>query len=57
MLYWTICPVMNDTECSYIMFVSSSVSSEELSIGSGMDMLFRVLTCGFPCKCLNTVSL
>ena len=60
MLWWRIGPAMNVIECSYIMFISSSVSlvsvsSEEQSTGSGMDMLLRVLTCGFPCKCFNTV--
>ena len=44
-------------KCSFSSSVSSvSVSSEELSIGSGIDMLLRVLISGSPCKCFNTVS-
>ena len=53
---------MNDIECSCIMFVLSPVSSvsvfsEELSLGSGIDTLLRVLICGSPCNHFNTVSL
>ena len=45
-------------KCSFSSSVALvSVSSEELSIRSGIDMLLRVLICGFPCKCFNTVSL
>ena len=45
-------------KCSFSSSVSSvSVSSGELSIGSGIDTLLRVLIFGFPCKCFNTVSL
>ena len=36
--------------------MSSSSSSVSVS-GSGMDRLFMILTCGWPCNLLNRVSL
>ena len=47
---------MNCSLSSSVSLTSGSVSSSVLSIGSGMDKLLNVLTCGCPCKCFKTVS-
>ena len=47
-------------KCSFSSSVSSvsvSVSSDEMSIRNGVDMLLSVLICGFPCRYFKTVSL
>ena len=36
---------------------SSKLSSDSLTIGRGMEMLFSVLTCGLPCRHVRNVSL
>ena len=36
---------------------SSKLYSDSLTIGRGMEILYSVLTCGLPCRCVRNVLL